>query len=100
MGRNIRETSRAAADSIQSAAPKQRADVLAYIRRRGTAGATRDEIAASLEMAVQSVTPRVVELIAAGDIRETSETRKTRRGRSAAVLIAQPPPGDQQQLLF
>jgi hypothetical protein len=83
-----RETSRLAALSVAETAPLQRSRVFEFIASKGEFGANRDEIAAALELPTQSVSPRVVELIRLGMIRETDRRRPTRSGRAAVVLVA------------
>jgi hypothetical protein len=85
------ETSRAAAREIEPHADTMRAAVLEAIRKRGEYGATRAELVTALGMPVNSVTPRVWELVRAGLAYETSATRLTPSGRRAAVLRAGAP---------
>lgn len=82
------ETSRAAAKAIKPTAGTLRAQVHQFIKSRGDMGATRNEIEVSLSMSGNTVRPRVRELIAAGLIVDTEETRTTPSGRSASVLVA------------
>jgi len=84
------ETSREAAEHIEPVAGTLRAQVRRFIERRGAWGATRDEICASLNLTIQSVTPRVNELLRDGHVIEPGQRRMTRAGRRAEVVIAVP----------
>jgi predicted transcriptional regulator len=53
----------------------QRERILSYIQRRPTSGATRRELAQSLDILHQSVGPRVVDLVSLGKIRGTGKLR-------------------------
>jgi hypothetical protein len=54
----------------------------------GADGATRDEIERLTGLAGSTVRPRVLELIEAGFVRETKDTRETAAGRAAYTLVA------------
>ncbi len=83
------ETSREAAASIEgSPAARQRQQVLGELRRRGEAGATRQELAHALGLGEASVCGRVDELIRLGEAFQAGVRRKTTSGRSAAVVWA------------
>lgn len=82
------ETSRDAAEKIKQHTPQQRERVYRFVVEQGNNGATRDEIAAALQLSAQSATPRVLELINAGHLFETDQRRQTRGGCSAVVLVA------------
>lgn len=79
-------TSKLAALSVEETAGPQGERVYAYIAASG--GATRDAIAEALSMGIPSVCARVAQLLAAGRLHETDETRPTRSGRQAKVLRA------------
>lgn len=64
----------------------QHSAILAYVRGRQQ-GATREEIEIGTGISHQSCGPRVVELVAAGLLREDGTRRKTTTGRNAAVLV-------------
>jgi predicted transcriptional regulator len=81
-------TSLAARDSIREKAPSLRERIYEEISMYSGSGRTRDELCAALGIPVQTVTPRVLELIKAHRIYETKETRLTRSGRNAYVLRA------------
>lgn len=84
---NFTATSIAAAGSItKERANSDKAKILAFVQQAG--GATRDEIEVGLAMQGNTVRPRVVELIRAGRLFETTEQRRTRAGRMAAVVGA------------
>ncbi len=79
-------TSEAAAASMSSAAGNLRTKVLAYIIERD--GATDAEIAEYFGLADNTLRPRRWELVKAGLIYRTTETRTTPSGRQAAVFRA------------
>lgn len=68
--------------------PSRRARILDAVRRAGSAGMTRDELAVALTLPIQSVTSPVRQLLDAGELRELEITRPTRWGHAAAVLVA------------
>lgn len=78
-------TSRAAAESMRGTAAEQRARVATWYRAQPV-GATREEAAIALSLPIQSICPRVRELVGDGDLVETNETRQTRAGKAASVL--------------
>ena len=81
------ETSRQARIAIQPRVGTLREKVLSYIRRKGTEGATREEIELGLCMGGSTVRPRVKELMAAGLI-EVRGQRKTKSGLAAEILVS------------
>lgn len=91
------ETSRRAAVEAYPRQGSQRHRVIWCLYRRledGRNGATRDELAAELGMSPNTVRPRVVELLAGGWIEraqdspwDVDETRRTKLGREAEVLV-------------
>ena len=84
------DTSQAAAHSMRRVSGQQRAAVLAFLRGRGSHGATDDEVEAALRLASSSERPRrrELELETPPLVVRTLERRKTRRGRTAAVYVA------------
>jgi len=84
------DTSKAAADSMESRAPTIRKEVYDFIVSRGERGATDDEIAASLNLRHQTASPRRRNLVLMGAVHRTEERRPTRSGHSATVWIATP----------
>jgi hypothetical protein len=80
-------TSKAAAEAVEPRAKTLRANVLAFIRARGSHGATDAEIQSALFMDGSTERPRRVELLEPGLIRQRG-TRPTASGRQAAVWIA------------
>lgn len=83
------ETSKDAARAAAPTAAAQSAAVLAYLRGRGDAGATREEIAAALGIRIASVCARVWQLINAHPSPlavQTEQRRLTQSRRSAYVL--------------
>lgn len=83
--------SAAANDSISPDKARLRRLVLTFIRHRGLVGATSDEVEISLRLSHQTVSARISELKASGELRDTGRRRPTRSGRGAAVLIAVDP---------
>lgn len=81
-------TSHEAAVAIRPAAETLRAKVLEYLRSRGETGATDEEIQDGLGMAQNTERPRRVELVEAGSVVDSGETRKTRSGRKAVIWRA------------
>ena len=82
------DTSEAAADSVEDTAASMRARVLWAIERRGAYGTTDDELEVLLGMRHQTVSARRRELELLDAIHKTTERRKTRSGRTAAVVAA------------
>lgn len=85
------ETSKQAALSALSSAATDRERILGFIKARGVTGATSDECQAEFNLAHQTGSARVAELLQAGLIIESGRRRKTRRGRDADVLVVAPP---------
>lgn len=88
---NRTRTSRAAAQAIEPKAGTQRATVLRWIRLLEETGMTRDELEYLTGLSGNTIRPRVYELIRDGFVMESGETRPTRSGRAAEVLIARTP---------
>jgi len=83
-------TSQQAAALIEPSAGTLRAQVLAYVRTCGDAGATDEEMQTELKMNPSTQRPRRIELEKLGLILRTTNTRKTASGRSATVFVAAP----------
>lgn len=81
-------TSKAAAEAVKPHSASYRGIVLAFIRAKGSAGATNEEIAAGTLLQIQTVCPRVVELREARLITDSGTTRPTQSGRQAKCWIA------------
>lgn len=81
-------TSQAAAALIEPTAGTLRAQVLAYLRERGNAGATDEEMQTELKMNPSTQRPRRIELEKTGLVLRTAQTRKTVSGRDAVVFVA------------
>ncbi len=88
---NASPTSQAAAAKVAPAMRGRRAQVLEYVRRCGSLGATRHEIAEGCGLLLQSICSVVRQLLDAGLLCEGRETRATPTGHQAAVLTL--PPG-------
>ncbi len=78
----------AAHASIVPAKATLRRRVIAFVRGRGEHGATSDEIELALGLSHQTVSARITEAKAGGDLVPSGRRRVTRSGRSAAVLVA------------
>lgn len=87
---NATDTSTLAAMSAKKTAGPNGLKVFKYIKARGSAGATRDEIAVGTKIILQSVCSRVRVLEAYGWIRDSGLRRKSRTGRQARVMVANP----------
>ena len=61
--------------------------VISFVRERGEHGATSDEIELALGLPHQTVSARITEAKAGGDLVPSGRRRLTRSGRSAAVLV-------------
>lgn len=75
----------AAVDNLPRAGTQRRL-ILDTIRSSG--GLTRDEIEVLTDLSGNAVRPRIRELQEEGHVEETKETRRTRSGSMAAVLVA------------
>lgn len=82
------DTSAAAAKTMKPRASRLRESVLEFLRRRGSLGATDEEIAEHLNMRYQTAAPRRWELWKAGLVLKSTQRRLTTSGCSAAVWIA------------
>lgn len=87
-GKESASTRSAAAAEALRRSPTRQAAIERFIIQRGQRGALRDEIAAELQMPIQSVCDPVLALIRAGRIVETQRHRLTRTGAKAVVLVA------------
>lgn len=67
--------------------------VVAYVRARGELGATSDEIEMGLGLPHQTVSARLTEAKAGGELVQSGLRRPTRSGRNAAVLVVAPMEG-------
>lgn len=84
------DTSRAAADSVAHDAPALQALVINALRHAGDGGLTADECAARLGLNLLSIRPRVTELKAKGQVKDSGERRRNASGRRAIVWILVP----------
>jgi hypothetical protein len=80
-------TSREAARKIEPRQGSLRAIVLAFIRERGPAGATDEEIQAELRLNPSTQRPRRIELCEVGLVIDSGRQRPTASRRRAAVWI-------------
>lgn len=80
-------TSIAAAESMRGSKLRIRGQVYGFILDQRHMGATADEIEDNLEIAGNTVRPRIVELREMSLIRNSGNLRKTRSGRSAVVWV-------------
>jgi hypothetical protein len=79
-------TSREAAAKADAKQPSRLRAILDLVKRRRSYGCTRQEIADSLGLLIQSVCSPVRQLLDSGLVIETEEQRPTRNGAKAAVL--------------
>jgi len=82
------ETSREAAEYAQTTAESLRWRVFQVIHRAGWQGATDLEIQTELGMDGSTERPRRIELLNAGKIRDSGQTRETPSGRKAVVWVS------------
>ena len=86
---NGTETSQAAAVRMRGKPQEiQQEKILAFLRRQGEHGATRQEIERATDIDLNSVNPRVRELIGDGRVKETQRKRPTRSDSPAKVVVA------------
>ncbi len=85
-------TSIEAARAIEPDAESLGREVLAFIRKRGEAGATDDDLMELLAPIVgyqgPTLRPRRIKLMKDGLVRDSGRTRETKSGRSAVVWVA------------
>jgi hypothetical protein len=81
-------TSIAAAEAIADMAPTLRGRVYQAIASRGQHGATREELAAELDLRLATICGRCRELTMMGLIHDSGTTRPTESGRAAVVMRA------------
>lgn len=81
-------TSAAAAQNIEPKTGTKRALVLAFLRGRGAAGATDEEMQQQIPMSPNTQRPRRVELVAARLIKDSGQERNTSGGDAAVVWVA------------
>lgn len=81
------DTSREAAEAIQSSAATLRARVLAEIRRMAAYGGTATEIAGRTKMTLLNMRPRATELRDQGLIADSGKRRKNRNGKNEIVWV-------------
>jgi hypothetical protein len=84
------DTSKAAADTIQPDTARQKREILDFIGRFPTTGATCDEVEWGLGIRHQTASARISELKAAGRIIDSGARRPTASGRKAAVYVIAP----------
>lgn len=87
------DTSRAAAQSVQSKALVVRARVLDFIRARGAQGATDDEVHIALKIDKNTTAPRRRELQLKGQVTDSGFRRVTTSGKFATVWVVSDLPG-------
>jgi hypothetical protein len=79
--------------SIVATKENLRRRVIAYVAGRGPDGATSDEVEAALGLPHQTVSARITEAKAGGELVKSGDRRPTRSGRNAAVLVVAPVEG-------
>ena len=84
-----RPTSVAAAESVEVARERQARRILAFLKRRGVAGATIEEIARGTGLSIQTVCGRRWELEnKIGAVVDSGRRRRNRTQRTAIVWLA------------
>jgi hypothetical protein len=81
-------TSKAAALSAEPMAGTKRAILLGFLRGRGAAGATDEEMQTTVPMNPNTQRPRRVELVQGTFVVDSGRTRKTAGGDEAVVWVA------------
>ena len=81
-------TSRSAALSAEPQAGTKRAILLAFLRGRGLAGATDEEMQIVVPMNANTQRPRCVELVLGRFVANSKRTRPTAGGDQAVVWVA------------
>ena len=81
-------TSRAAALRAEPTAGTKRAKLLDYLRSRGGAGATDEEMQSAVPMGPNTQRPRRVELVQGLQVRDSGRTRRTVGGSEAVVWVS------------
>lgn len=82
------QTSKDAYESVKPYVPTIKERVYDVIASYGSDGMTTDEIEGYLNLAHQTVSPRVLELRQDGLLKDSGEKRKTISGRKAIVWVA------------
>jgi len=83
----VSDTRREAWQAIQGAAPRLRQMVYDHIASTGDHGCTSQEVETALDMAHETISPRVHELSKCGAIADSGKRRMTRSGRRATVYV-------------
>lgn len=84
----VRDTSRAALESIAPRVERIQGLALLAVREAGDPGLTADEVAQRLKLSVLAVRPRITELNKLGQIKATDRRRRNASGRLATVWVA------------
>ena len=82
------ETSKSAAASVETASGTQRMRVMAYILAMGGEGATDHEMQAALSMNPSTQRPRRIELVEAGNVKDSGRSRPSPSGRQSIVWVS------------
>lgn len=82
------KTSKAAGVSVAPKAGTKRGILLEFLRGRGKAGATDEEMQSMVPMVANTQRPRRVELVQGQHVRDSGRTRKTCSGDDAVVWCA------------
>jgi predicted transcriptional regulator len=99
MLQNVRQTSIDTYHSLQSKFGAQACKIMAFMKDNGHLTFTRREIAHALSLETSSVSGRVHQLVADGDLIELEEKRKCSvTGITSTVLSLPPLPTGQQKL--
>lgn len=87
VGAGARPTAQAAAEGVLVRSGTQRHRVLAALERTGDRGATDDELGGLTALALNSVRPRRLELVEAGYVMDSGDTRPSAQGNAAVVWL-------------
>ena len=82
------QTSKEAAAAIKPKMATLQQRVLDTIKSAGSAGLTDEQVRTLTGLQHSTETPRRIELVAKGLVKDSGRTRKTRSGRSATVWVA------------
>lgn len=87
VGRDARPTSQAAAEGVLLRSGTQRHHLLRCLVQAGDRGATDDDLGALSRLDLNSVRPRRLELVEAGYVTDSGDTRPSARGNPAVVWL-------------
>ncbi|WP_430451684.1 hypothetical protein [Rhodopirellula europaea] len=86
-GATAAETKAAAAKAAKPKRKVRSVVALERLQRAGADGLTRDELAAAMDLPIQSVCSVALQILRSGDAVEDGRKRKTACGHDAAVIV-------------